>query len=108
MGETVPFPAKPASTAIDLNALSLERASHVLAIRAIDDASIAEVERRAAAFEEACQAVVSTAISLPTLPDGVREECRQIAADLPSRLQRITRLMRPLASQAQPEPSGAA
>lgn len=90
-GSVIDFPT-PAQSPSDLSAMALERAQHVLAIRAIDNAFAAAVEERAAALEEICQHVVATGISLPTLPPGVLEEARQIAAELPARIGRLARL----------------
>lgn len=106
MGELVTL--HPASSAIDLTALSLERAQHVLAIRAIDETYAAEFERRAAAFEEVCQTICMTSAALPTLPAGVREETRQAAERLPGIVKRVVHLIRPLAGLGPSEPTGAA
>lgn len=93
MGEVVNI--APHSAPTDLSAMAMERAGHVVAIRAIDNAFAAAIEERAAALEEICQIVCATSLALPSLPPGVLEESRQTAERLPGFIRRVVRLMNP-------------
>lgn len=95
----IDFPGTPVARPVDLADLSLQRAGHVAAIRAIDNTYAREMERIAADLENVCQLICGTSIALPTLPPGVLEESRQIAAGLPGMIQRFTRLMNPVVAK---------
>jgi hypothetical protein len=63
-----------------------ERRQHAAAMKACDQELSDHFEQAAADLEEVCTAIAET-----DLAAGVREEARQLALDLPERIQRVQR-----------------